>query len=190
MQINCRKIAAFALIFTFVLSAFDADAKRRRRRSRSRRLPIINEKKLYERLGGTQDLKKITEEWLLKAIADTKISGFDALRKDPQSQARFRSWLIDETCELSDGGCEVQELKPSERVVWQKISSTDFLSFSDHLVAVLEQRKKGEREKNELLSRWGHIDRSPDEIGPDSEVEDGYIERMKRESPNDLSDGR
>lgn len=135
----------------------DAEARRRRRRVRTKRAPIINEKKLYERIGGQKRMGEIVDEWMRLNLADSRVSpAFVVFTAKPALLARERRNLGDQLCELADGPCTVKEsTKKGEDGDLLHFDEAQFLVFGDNLFKSMQKFNVPEREKNELLGRLG-----------------------------------
>ncbi len=147
-----RRIVLLLTLIAFTMTSFldDADARRRRRRSRTKRAPIINEKKLYERIGGPKRMGEIVDEWVRLNLADARIApAFAIFTAKPDKLTRERRGLTDHLCELADGPCKT---KDAEEL---KLNEMQFLVFGDNLFKSMQKHEVPEREKNELLARLG-----------------------------------
>jgi hypothetical protein len=164
-----RKWFTALLILVLLMTVAAPDEAEARRRWRKRKaLPVINEKKLIERIGGAAVLRGVVDDWTKRVLSDSTLGrAIEGLSTNPASLQRFRTWLQDQTCELADGPCTPAELKGLEQAVWVRMTENEFLVFADHLVVSLETARVGEREKNELLARWGAVDRQPESAAED-----------------------
>lgn len=160
MPTTAKKWISVLLLVAVTLTSFsnDAEARRRRRRAaRTKRAPIINEKKLYERIGGPKRLGEIVDEWMRLNLADSRVSpAFVVFTVKPALLARERRNLNDHLCELSDGPCTVKEAtKKGEDGDSLRMDESQFLVFGDNLFRSMQKFSIPEREKNELLGRLG-----------------------------------
>ncbi len=150
-------------LFTFLASFFwftdDADARRRRRR-RVKQPKVINEKKLYERMGGKDAIAKTVDDWIRLAMADVGLAEkLKPVTEKPQDLAKSRKRLQDELCEIADGPCE--QAAESEWVAIRtraQMDETQTVAFTALLSEALLTRGVGERERNELLGRLGQVE--------------------------------
>ncbi len=173
------RFTIFALILGFISTSFlnDAEARRRRRR-RAKQPKVINEKKLYERMGGKDAIVKTVDEWIRLALADAALaSSFQAMATQPKELAKTRKLLSDELCELADGPCVAAN--DSEWVSIRtrlKMNEVTAVSFASLLSEALMSRGIGERERNEVLGRLGSIEplAVSEATGPASERRGGY----------------
>lgn len=157
-----RLIVGFSLL-TFLASFFwfsdDAEARRRRRR-RVKQPKVINEKKLFERMGGKEAIAKTVDDWIRLALADTGLAEkLKPFSDKPQELAKSRKRLQDELCELADGPCE--QAAESEWVGIRsrtQMDETQTVAFTALLSEALLARGVGERERNELLGRLGQVE--------------------------------
>lgn len=160
-----RQFFSLMIVFTMICTMFSSDAEaRRRRRRRAPRAKIINEKKLYERLGGAKGVSSVVDEWLRLNLADQRVSGFfSTYTAKPERLGKLRHRLNDQICEIADGPCVDKSSDTQHVRDVVGINDDQFLVLSDNLVHSLEKYDVAEREKNELLSRLGDL--QPDILG-------------------------
>jgi hypothetical protein len=141
--------------FTFSVSR-DAEARHRRHHhSRHAKRAVINEPKLYERLGGAKAVSEIVDAWIRAGLADARLNGaFGEVTAKPDLVVKLRKNLNDQICELSDGPCTAKADSKKSLDVYA-LSDDRFVIFASHLVTTLDNRLVAEREKNELLGRIG-----------------------------------
>lgn len=152
-----RRFTLWILLICLIVTAF-ADESEARRRRRSRKRPkIINEKKLYERIGGNKVVSNIVDEWMRINLGDNRISFyFKNLTSEPEKLARFRRQLSDQICVLSDGPCKSENGGVLQKAHADLLANEDhFLIFADNLFRSMQKFDVAEREKNELLARLG-----------------------------------
>ncbi|MBL7688913.1 MAG: hypothetical protein JNJ49_12835 [Bdellovibrionaceae bacterium] len=175
-----RVLTVVLVLVSFALTQLwtdSAEARRRKRRRREKRPKVINEKKLFERLGGRTVLDQAVEEWFRLALADTALTvRFKPLAERAPEFAKTRKQLVDELCEISDGPCPEREDS-----AWLQLRSTagldegGMVQFVSLFSSVLQQKGVEERERNELLGRLGGIEpmSSAEAAGPASERRGG-----------------
>ncbi|MBN8541075.1 MAG: hypothetical protein J0L82_11860 [Deltaproteobacteria bacterium] len=162
-QTNIRKfVIAFSLI-AFVAAFFgdlDDSEARRKRRSRVKRQKVINEKNLFERIGGKDPLGMAVDEWIRLALADTSLATIlQPLAEKPAELAKTRKRLQDELCELVDGPCPQQSESEWVSVRTKlKLDETNTVAFTSLLSDAMLAKGFGERERNELLGRLGTVE--------------------------------
>ncbi len=133
-------------------------ARRRRRRPRTRKLKIINEKKLYERIGSAKGVSDIVDEWMRLNLADARIAPFfGATVAKPERLAKLRRGLGEQICEISDGPCQYRGTNMRRAHEKMNITDEQFIFFSDNLFKSMQKLSVPEREKNELLGRIGTL---------------------------------
>lgn len=168
------------------LSPLDSAEARRRKRRRAKQPKVINEKKLFERLGGKSILDSSVDEWFRLALVESDPSGSSGsvtlaarlkpLAERPTNFAKLRRQVADELCEISDGPCPERE--DSAWLQLRASSGLDegtMIQFTSILSEVLHQKGVAERERNELLGRLGGIEpmSSAEAAGPASERRGG-----------------
>lgn len=147
------------LISTLVVTTFSDDAEaRRRKRKKAKRAPIINEKKLFERIGGAKGLSEVVDEWMRLNIADPRVAPFFAgITAKPETLAKLRRNLNDQLCEMADGPCQMRAAENKQLRDGVPHSEDQFLAFADNLFRSMQKNSLPEREKNELLGRLGEL---------------------------------
>lgn len=149
------------LILTSLVSALfvdDAEARRRRRR-RAKQPKVINEKKLYERMGGRDAIAKTVDEWIRLALADATFSArLQDIVAKPTELAKTRKLLADEICELADGPCSPNDSEWVQVRTRLKMDEVTTVAFASLLSEALQSRGVGERERNEVLGRLGSVE--------------------------------
>lgn len=164
-------LLAVAVLLTSLSN--DAEARRRKRhrkKSRSKRAAVINEKKLFERIGGTKVLNDVVDEWLRLSLADGRVSAlFAVTTAKPESLAKWRRNLNEQLCDLSDGPCQYKG--PDWYLVadGKPMQEDQSLAFAEDLFKSLQKFNVPEREKNELLGRLGAL--RSEGVGATSEEE-------------------
>lgn len=155
------RFLTFAIVFSIISSAFldDADARRRRRRRSKKQPKVINEKKLFERMGGRDAISKTVDEWIRLALADAVISvQLKDLAAKPVDLAKTRKLLADEICELADGPCSTNDSEWVRVRTRYKMDEVNTVAFASLLSEALLNRGVGERERNEVLGRLGSVE--------------------------------
>lgn len=141
------------------LFADDAEARRKRRRRSAKRPKIINEKKLYERIGGRDAIARTVDEWIRLALADAMLAvKLKDLASQPKELAKSRKILSDEICELADGPCTTEDSEWVKIRTRFKMDEVTTVAFASLLSEALVSRGVGERERNEVLGRLGSIE--------------------------------
>lgn len=161
-QTNIPKFVIAFSLFAFVATLFGEldDSEARRKRRRVKRQKVINEKNLFERIGGKDAIGNAVDEWIRLALADAGLAGrLQPLAEKPAELAKTRKRLQDELCELADGPCPQQN--ESEWVAVRtklKLDETNTVAFTALLSDAMLARGFGERERNELLGRLGTVE--------------------------------
>ncbi len=171
----------WVIVLSFGLSLFieeDAEARRRRKRRRTKQPKVINEKKLYERMGGERALTTLIEDWFRTALQHPEFGPALAPRaKSPTQFAKLRQQFNQELCEISDGPCSEPAESPFEKLsVELKFTEPQQIAFVDLLSQAILQSGVGERERNELLGRLSNVVELnlPEADGPAGERRGGF----------------
>jgi len=152
-----RRFTLWILLICLIVTAFADESEARRRRRTRKRAKIINEKKLYERIGGNKVVSNIVDEWMRINLGDNRISFyFKNLTAEPEKLARFRRQLANQICVLGDGPCKAENGGALHKTHTDLLANEDhFLIFADNLFRSMQKYNIAEREKNELLARLG-----------------------------------
>lgn len=174
-----KRFVTWLLLIVLVVGTLSENAEARRRKRRARKkTPIINEKKLYERIGGSKAVAQIVDEWVRMNMADQKIGPvFSSLTTHPEKMVKLRRGLNDQICELADGPCSYKGA--DMRKVHQSLAIGDeqFLIFSHNLFEAMKKYGVPEREKNEMLARL--VELRPDVVHDGQEVSRASVGSMR-----------
>lgn len=146
-------------VFSFLMTIGYVDTTdARRRRGRPRRAKIINEKKLFERLGGIKVVGEVVDEWMRLSIGDDRLAGkVSGLASDPKSFKGFRSSVSDQLCELTDGPCRANNSGATWASKKFELDEIQYFSLSENLFKAMKKMEIPEREINETMARWGDL---------------------------------
>lgn len=152
-----RRFTLWIVLICIIVTAFADESEARRRRRSRKRVQVINEKKLYERIGGNKVVSNVVDEWMRLNLGDKTISVyFNSLAAKPEQLAKFRRQLADQICELGDGPCKSENGGVLQKSHADLLANEDhFLIFADNLFRSMQKFNIAEREKNELLARLG-----------------------------------
>lgn len=152
-------LATLFVVTSIVSTSFVEEADARRRRRRTKQPKVINEKKLYERVGGRDAIVKTVDEWIRLALADATISiALKDMAQKPAELAKTRKLLADELCELADGPCTTRDSEWVQIRTRSKMDEVTTVAFASLLSQALLNRGVGERERNEVLGRLGSVE--------------------------------
>ena len=113
----------------------------------SGRSRMIDEKSLYDRLGGKPAIVAVIDDFVGRVAADSRINGKFASANIP----RLKIMLVDQICQASGGPCTYAGRDMKSAHAGMGISVEEFDVLVGDLVATLNKFKVPEREKNELL---------------------------------------
>ncbi len=111
----------------------------------------MQEKSLYERLGGYDALAAVTDDFIGRLASDPDLARFfGGLSLD--SQKRLRQLVVDQLCEATGGPCLYigRDMKTAHAGLG--ISEADWERAVQHLVATLDKFNVPERERDEVLA--------------------------------------
>lgn len=113
----------------------------------SEEVKTIDNRPLYNRVGGKESLTAIIDDFLTRVAADKRISAYFAHANRP----RLVQLLVEQICQATAGPCTYagKDMKAAHQGMG--ISAEDFDALLQDLAASLDTFKVGEREKDELL---------------------------------------
>jgi hemoglobin len=109
------------------------------------------EKSLYERLGGQPAITAVVDDFVGRVAADNRINSFFVTTDVP----RLKMHLLNQICEASGGPCKYtgRDMRTTHRGMG--VTQAHFDALVGDLVATLDKFKVPDKEKNELLSVLG-----------------------------------
>jgi len=112
--------------------------------------PALQEKNLYQRLGGYDAIAAVTDDFIGRLATDKQLSRF-FVGLNNESKKRVRQHVIDLLCSTAGGPCIYigQDMKTAHRGLG--ITESDWDRSVTHLIASLDKFNVGKREKDELL---------------------------------------
>ncbi|MCI0447979.1 group 1 truncated hemoglobin [bacterium] len=109
------------------------------------------QKSLYERLGGYDEIAAVTDDFIGRLATDPTESRFFVGHSDDSKQ-RIRQHIVDQLCQVTGGPCvyKGRDMKTAHKGLG--ITQADWDISVKHLVATLDKFKVPEKEKNEVLT--------------------------------------
>jgi hemoglobin len=114
----------------------------------SEEVKTIDNRSLYDRLGGKESLMAIIDDFVTRVAADKRINGYFAHANRP----RLEQLLVEQICQATGGPCTYTGKGMKAAHQGMGISTEDFDALLQDLSASLDTFKIGEREKDELLT--------------------------------------
>jgi hemoglobin len=113
----------------------------------------MEEKSLYERLGGKEGITAVVDLFVANVAADNRINSFFINTDVP----KFKAMLVDQICDAASGGKECTYTGKTMEEVHKgmNITQAQFDATVEDLVAALDAAKVGEKEKQEILGVLG-----------------------------------
>jgi hemoglobin len=108
---------------------------------------------LYERLGGSDAITAVVDDFVARCAADARINGKFA-RTDV---ARLKSMLVDQVCMATGGPCVYRGRDMRETHDGMAVTAGEFDALVEDLVATLDQLGVGKGEQDELLAVLGPL---------------------------------
>lgn len=112
---------------------------------------MMENKSLYDRLGGTPAITAVVDDFIGNVAADTRINQRFANADIP----RLKRMLVDQICQASGGPCTYTGASMKDAHKGMKITDAEFNALVADLVKSLDKFKVGAPEKNDLLSALG-----------------------------------
>jgi hemoglobin len=114
-------------------------------------LGTVQEKSLYERVGGYNALALVVDDFIVRLVTDKQFEKFFAGHSD-DSKKRIRQHILDQFCAATGGPCLYlgRDMKTTHSGLG--ITSAEWDAAAKHLVASLDKFKVPEKEKGEILS--------------------------------------
>ena len=112
---------------------------------------MIENKSLYNRLGGTPAITAVVDDFIGNVAADTRINQRFAKADIP----RLKRMLVDQICQASGGPCTYTGASMKDAHKGMKITDAEFNALVADLVKSLDKFKVGAAEKNDLLGALG-----------------------------------
>lgn len=113
--------------------------------------PAMEQKSLYQRLGGYDAIAAVVDEFIGRLLADPQFTRFFS-GASTDSKGRIRQLIVDQLCFATGGPCVYigRTMKASHAGLG--ISEADWQASVNHLVASLDKFKVPQKEKDELLA--------------------------------------
>jgi hemoglobin len=102
---------------------------------------------LYERLGGTNAITAVVDDFVARCAHDGRINGKFARSDIP----RLKKMLIDQVCEATGGPCTYAGRDMKETHAGMGVTSGEFDALVQDLVASLDQFDVSKGDQGELL---------------------------------------
>ena len=111
----------------------------------------MQEKSLYQRLGGYDAIAAVTDDFIGRLAADEELGRF-LIGLSTDSKLRLRQLVVDQICEVAGGPCIYTGRDMKTAHAGLGITEAEWDRAVQHLVDTLDKFMVPEREKNELLA--------------------------------------
>src|SRR5688572_5275257 len=114
-------------------------------------LGTVQDKPLYERIGGYNALAAVVDDFITRLVTDKQFEKFFSGQSN-DSKKRIRQHIVDQFCAATGGPCLYmgRDMKTSHSGLG--ITNAEWDAAAKHLVASLDKFKVPETEKGEVLS--------------------------------------
>ncbi|HEX8847725.1 MAG TPA: group 1 truncated hemoglobin [Pyrinomonadaceae bacterium] len=148
MQLIRRTVAALCLVAAFALVASAQNS------NSSMPMPSeVMQKSLYDRLGGLPAITAVTDEFIARAAADTRINAKFGKTNVP----RLRLHLIEQLCAVTGGPCVYTGMDMTKTHKNMKVTEGEFNALVEDLIGALDKFNVPATEKNDLLGLLGPL---------------------------------
>ena len=113
----------------------------------------MQQKSLYERLGGKDAITAVVDDFVANVAADKRINGFFAKADVP----RLKKNLVDQICQATGGPCTYTGKDMRTAHKGMGITDADFNALVEDLQKSLNKFKVPEKEQGELLGALGAL---------------------------------
>jgi hemoglobin len=110
-------------------------------------MTTMQEKSLYDRLGGGDAINALTESWVARVGGDDRANGKFA-RTDID---RLKKEVVDQLCEATGGPCTYTGRSMLETHAGMKVTAGEFDVVMQHLDATLDELNVPKTERDELV---------------------------------------
>ena len=114
-------------------------------------LGAVQEKSLYERIGGYNALAAVVDDFIMRLVADKQLEKFFSGHGN-DSKKRIRQHILDQFCAATGGPCVYTGRDMKTTHAGLGITNAEWDAAAKHLVATLDKFKVPEKEKGEVLS--------------------------------------
>jgi len=113
----------------------------------------VQEKSLYDRLGGIDAIKAVVNEFAGRVLADARVNKKFAKTDAP----RLTLHLVEQICAATGGPCEYtgKDMKSTHKNM--KVTEGEFKALVEDLVGALDKFNVPEKEKGDLLTILGSL---------------------------------
>lgn len=111
----------------------------------------VQEKSLYERLGGYNALAAVVDDFITRLVTDKQFEKFFVGHSD-DSKKRIRQHILDQFCAATGGPCIYTGRDMKTTHAGLGITNEQWDAAAKHLVASLDKFKVPEKEKGEVVS--------------------------------------
>lgn len=116
------------------------------------------EKSLYERLGGYDALAAVTDDFLGRLLGDKMFAKFFAGASN-DSKKKIRQHIVDFLCMATGGPCAYNGRDMKTAHAGLMITKEEWDASVKHLIATLDKFKVPEKEKSEVLTAVGGLEK-------------------------------
>ncbi|HEY7797305.1 MAG TPA: group 1 truncated hemoglobin [Hyphomonadaceae bacterium] len=111
--------------------------------------PVITSgTKLFEDFGGKAGLVAIMDDFMINLLADARTRPFF----ESTDQARVKAQLVDQFCQILNGGCTYQGRSMTEAHRGMAVTESDFFALVEALQKAMDKHKVPFGSQNRLLA--------------------------------------
>lgn len=149
------KMLLALMIFAMFIGS-PVEAKRKVASKTTKKTATKNENTLYKRLGGTQAITAVVDQFVANCAGDARIASFfSGTAADAARMARFKKSLVDQLCMASGGPCKYTGKDMKSAHFGMGVKNEHFDALVEDLTAALNQFKVPTGDQAELLKVLG-----------------------------------
>ncbi len=155
LAVACRGVCAQAPVLGSTLPSASASSASASASAAASASPWSGNDTLYQALGGQVGLKRLTDDFLVRLMADSRMIPFF---RDIDAKV-FKTQLTTQLCEVSGGPCRFKGKDMKTIHSEQDIRKTDFLALVEVLQHSMDAQGIAFADQNRLLARLAPMHR-------------------------------
>lgn len=150
-----KLILALALATLFIQTPVEAKGNRKPN-AKTTKHTAKSENSLYKRLGGTQAITAVVDQFVANCAGDARIASFfSGTAADAGRMSRFKKTLVEQFCMATGGPCKYTGKDMKSAHFGMGIKNEHFDALVEDLTSALNQFKVPTNEQGDLLKILG-----------------------------------
>jgi len=138
----------------FILASCAGQTSEMREKPAPQEKPVMQEKSLYERLGGEPAIRAVVDQFVANVAADNRINQ-RFVRTTGERAEKFKAKLVDQIGQATGGPQVYTGASMKAAHAGMGITTAEFNALVEDLVAALNKFNVPQKEQNELLAILG-----------------------------------